>query len=66
MEYAIENHQFESAGLLCKISGKSRREQRKILSDINGKNALLFMSLMDEIIHMQELPRRCAPDVLDQ
>lgn len=50
MEYAIENHQFESARFLCKISGSSRREQRKILSDINEKKALFSQFLMQAII----------------
>ncbi len=58
MEYAIEEYQFESAEILCKLSDFSGRKQKKILSDIAKRKTLFFQTIIQEISKIQQ------PDIM--
>ncbi len=54
MEYAIKEHQFESAGILCKLSGFPGWKQKKILSDIAERKTASFQTIIQEISRIQQ------------
>ena len=64
MEYAIEEHQFESAEILCKLSGFPGWEQKKILSDIAKRKTLFCQTIIQEISKIK-IQQQQSDDITD-